>query len=80
MQTAEPNELGQASIALLLSLLDVLASKSILNRDDLDTIVTAAIGELEATSMNDATEYIKSLLPKIRTYGESGRNSNNPRA
>lgn len=69
MQTAEPNELGQASIALLLSLLDVLASKGILVRDDLDTIVTAAIGELEAMPMHDATAYVKSLLPKIRTFG-----------
>ena len=69
MQSAEPNELGNASIALLLSLLDVLASKGILSRDDLDTIVTAAIGELEALPMNDAIRYVKCLLPEIKKYG-----------
>jgi len=69
MQSAEPNEMGQASIALLLGLLNVLASKGILGRDDLNTIATAAIGELEAMPTNDAIGYLKSLLPEIRKYG-----------
>jgi len=75
MQSAEPNELGQASLALALSLLDVLASKGILARDDLDAIVTAAIAELEAAPMNEAAAFVKSLLPKLRTFGEPGRHT-----
>ena len=69
MQTAESRELGCASVALMLGLLDVLASKDILSRDDLNTIVVAALGKLEPTQTigptNGAIELIQRLLPEI---------------
>ncbi len=79
MQSTQPNEMGQASIALSLGLLDVLASKGMLIRDDLDAIVTVAIAELETMPANDALSYVKSLLPRIRTYAEPGRQSTSRR-
>ena len=67
MQTTPPYELAYASTALLLALFDVLASKSMLSRDDFDNILTAAIGKLEPmhdlNSKDGAIRFIKSLLP-----------------
>lgn len=63
------SELGYANTALMLGLLDVLASKGILTRSDLNTIMVDAISKLEptrnVTSMDGAIELIKSLLPNI---------------
>ena len=73
MQTAESSELGYANTALIMGLLDVLASKGILTRTDLDTIVTDAINKLEPTrsirSMEGGIELIKSLFGEIRGSG-----------
>ena len=73
MQTAGPSELGYANTALIMALFDVLASKGILTRTDLDTIVTDAINKLEPTrnirSMEGGIELIKSLFGEIRGSG-----------
>jgi hypothetical protein len=73
MQTAGPSELGYANTALIIGLFDVLASKGILTRTDLDTIVTDAINKLEPTrsirSMEGGIELIKSLFGEIRGSG-----------
>jgi hypothetical protein len=49
MKTAEPSELGHANTALLLGLFDVLATKGILTRSDLNTVITDAISKIEAS-------------------------------
>jgi hypothetical protein len=73
MQTAGPSELGYANTALIMGLLDVLVSKGILTRNDLDTIVTDAINKLEPTrnirSMEGGIDFIKSLFAEIRGSG-----------
>jgi len=70
MQTAGSSELGYANTALILGLFHVLASKGILTRDDLDVVVTDAIGELDSmrniSSVDGAIDFIKSLLTEIR--------------
>lgn len=75
MQTLEPNE--YVNNALLVGLLHVLVSKGVLTRDDLDNVVTDAIGELDAIrdtrSVSGAIEVIKSLLPKFREYDAGGQ-------
>ncbi len=69
MQTADSSEFGYANAALMLGLLDVLASKGILTRSDLNSIVVDAIGKLEPMrnpgSTDGAIELIKRLLPEI---------------
>lgn len=69
MNNAGSGEAAYASTALMLGLLDVLASKGILTRSDLNTIIVDAISKLEPTRTNgstgEAVELIKSLFPQI---------------
>jgi len=77
MQTVEPLELGHANTALILALCHVLASKGVLTRDDLNDVVTDAIGELDALGDRAlaaaAIDIVKSLLPKIREHKAAER-------
>jgi hypothetical protein len=69
MHNAGSSESAYASAALMLGLLDVLANKGILSRDDLNTVIVDAISKLEPGrnigSMNGAIELIKSLSSEI---------------
>jgi hypothetical protein len=70
MENTPPYELAHANAALVLALFDVLASKNILNRDDLDNVLTAAISKLEPMQSisfkGGAIKFIQSLLPEVR--------------
>jgi hypothetical protein len=70
MQTTPPYEMTYANAALTLALFNVLASKGILSRDDLDNIMTDAIAKLEPmrsiSSTSGAINFIKALLPQMR--------------
>jgi hypothetical protein len=69
MQAAGSHELGYASAALLLGLFDVLASKGVLSRGDLNAVIVDAINKLEPSRnvvpMKGAIELIESLFPTI---------------
>lgn len=69
MQNAGSSEAAYASATLMLGLLDVLASKGILTRSDLNAVMVDAINKLQPTptsgSMGEAVELIKSLFPQI---------------
>ena len=70
MHSTPPYKLACANAALVLALFDILSSKGILNRDDFDNVLTAAISKLEPmrgiTSTTGAINYIKSPLPEVR--------------
>ncbi len=70
MENTPPDELAYANAALVLALFDVLASKNILDRDDFDNLLTAAISKLEPMQSisfkSGAIKFIQSLLPEVR--------------
>jgi hypothetical protein len=79
MRNAGSSEAAYAGTALLLGLLDVLASKGILTRSDLNTIMVDAISKLEPTptngSIGGAGDLIRSLLPQIHGSSDDGQPS-----
>lgn len=73
MNSATTTDLGKASVALLLGLIDVLANKGVLTRSDLNTVMVDAISKLESmrdtSSTDGAIELVKSLFPEIHGSG-----------
>jgi hypothetical protein len=70
VHTKNASELGYANAALVLGLIEVLASKGVLTRSDLSSVMVDAIGKLElrqdVVPTGGPIELIKSLLPDIR--------------